>query len=337
MTGLRFAGRTRNLPRAVHLWRQYPTNRDLLMKTPPVSFDFSEASIRDFAAHPQESLKQMNQQLHTSLTQLMSKLRLENAKHTGPGGTHGGNGTHGKHVSRHAHAKHPANHGHSSHSTNPSHPHSTQHLTQRSEVSSGKVDGSTGPTSRATSVDQAAGSTHPQFKPVIRGDEKQSDAQVKNQADFGRLVDRTAREYGLDPNMLRAQLQVESGAFTSGYQSGMRHVGDLDRAPQNNTSLGLGQISQNYLDGGPWSKGGPGDPRLGGQVVTKSEYENSVTIQVRMAAANDALRIADHGGLKQGLSYYVSGNADPSNPSGASYLQKINEAMQNPAVTTPGR
>lgn len=309
MTGLRFAGRTRNLPRAVHLWRQYPTNRDLLMKTSAVSFDFSEASIRDFAAHPQESLKQLNQQLHTSLTQLMSK--------------HGGNGTHGKHVSRHAHSKHPANHG--------------QHLTQRLEVSSGKVDGSTGPTSRATSVDQAAGSTHPQFKPVIRGDEKQSDAQVKNQADFGRLVDRTAREYGLDPNMLRAQLQVESGAFTGGYQSGMRHVGDLDRAPQNNTSLGLGQISQNYLDGGPWSKGGPGDPRLGGQVVTKSEYENSVTIQVRMAAANDALRIADHGGLKQGLSYYVSGNADPSNPSGASYLQKINEAMQNPAVTTPGR
>ncbi len=309
MTGLRFAGRTRNLPRAVHLWRQYPTNRDLLMKTSAVSFDFSEASIRDFAAHPQESLKQLNQQLHTSLTQLMSK--------------HGGKGTHGKHVSRHAHSKHPANHG--------------QHLTQRLEVSSGKVDGSTGPTSRATSVDQAAGSTHPQFKPVIRGDEKQSDAQVKNQADFGRLVDRTAREYGLDPNMLRAQLQVESGAFTGGYQSGMRHVGDLDRAPQNNTSLGLGQISQNYLDGGPWSKGGPGDPRLGGQVVTKSEYENSVTIQVRMAAANDALRIADHGGLKQGLSYYVSGNADPSNPSGASYLQKINEAMQNPAVTTPGR
>lgn len=293
------------------------------MKTSAVSFDFSEASIRDFAAHPQESLKQLNQQLHTSLTQLMSKLRLENAKHTGPGGMHGGKGTHGKHVSRHAHSKHPANHG--------------QHLTQRLEVSSGKADGSTGPTSRATSVDQAAGSTHPQFKPVIRGDEKQSDAQVKNQADFGRLVDRTAREYGLDPNMLRAQLQVESGAFTGGYQSGMRHVGDLDRAPQNNTSLGLGQISQYYLDGGPWSKGGPGDPRLGGQVVTKSEYENSVTIQVRMAAANDALRIADHGGLKQGLSYYVSGNADPSNPSGASYLQKINEAMQNPAVTTPGR
>lgn len=306
------------------------------MKTPSVSFNFSETSIRDFLAHPQESLKELNQQMHTSLTQMMSKLRLEDSKLTGTEGTHGSHG-HAKHGSHHAPSKHPAKHGDSFNPTNPQNPPSTQHTTERLEVSPGKSDGSTGPIPRSTSVDQAAGSTHPQFKPVIRGDEAQSDAQVKNEADFGRLVDKTAREYGLDPNAFRAQLQVESGAFTGGYQGGMQHVGDLDRAPQHNTSLGLGQISEYYLDGGPWSKGGPGDPRLGGQVVTKSEYMNSVTIQVRMAAANDAMRIADHGGLKQGLSYYVSGNADPSNPSGASYIQKINEAMQNPAVTTPGR
>jgi hypothetical protein len=311
-------------------------NWDRLMKTTPVSFNFSEASIRDFLAHPQELLKQLNQQAHTSLTQMMSKLSLQDSKVTGTEGKHGSHG-HGKHGSHHAHSKHAANHGDSFNSTNPSNPPPTQHTTERLEVSTGKSDGSTGPISRSTSVDQAAGSTHPQFEPVIRGDEKQSDAEVKTEADFGRLVDKTAREYGLDPNQFRAQLQVESGAFTGGYRSGMQHVGDLDRAPQHNTSLGLGQISEYYLDGGPWSKGGPGDPRLGGQVVTKSEYMNSVTVQVRMAAANDAMRIADHGGLKQGLSYYVSGNADPSNPSGASYLQKINEAMQNPAVTTPGR
>jgi hypothetical protein len=173
--------------------------------------------------------------------------------------------------------------------------------------------------------------------PVIRGDEQAKDAQIKTQADFGKAVDATAKEYGLDPTAFRAQLQVESGAFSQGFQKAMHQEGDLDRAADNNTSIGLGQISRKYLDGREWSNGGPGNARVGGQVVTTAQYENSVTVQLRMAASNLAQRTADHGGLEQGLSYYVSGNADPSNASGASYIAKINAEMKDPAVVNPGR
>jgi len=189
----------------------------------------------------------------------------------------------------------------------------------------------------ATSVDEAASTVHVKFLPVLRGDEQQKDAQIKNEADFGRAVDETAKEYGLNPNVFRAQLQVESGAFTQGYQKAMHAEGDLDRASSNNTSIGIGQISRMFLDGREWSDGGPGNKRVGSQVVTTAQYENSPTIQLRMAASNLAQRVADGGGLKQGLSYYVSGNANPNNPSGASYIQKINAALKDPAVMTPGR
>lgn len=313
------------------------------MKTSAISLSMGGSSFRPVDLNPHHSLKEVNHQLNASLSQMMSKAHTEHAAHAKP---HRKHAKHLKHATHHSHSKrstHSSHSPHAVHATHPAnstpaaHPASTQHVVQRSNASTGGSHSPTGPVSGATSVSQASSSTHPRFLPVIRGDEAQSDAQVKNQADFGRLVDKTAKEYGLDPNVFRAQLQVESGAFTSGYQNGMHHVGDLDRAPQHNVSLGLGQISQYYLDGGPWSKGGPGDARLGGQVVTTSEYQNSVTVQVRMAAANDAMRIADHGGLQQGLAYYVSGNADPGNPSAASYLQKIDDAMRNPAVITPGR
>lgn len=189
----------------------------------------------------------------------------------------------------------------------------------------------------ATSVDQAAPTVHPTFLPVLRGDEQQKDAQIKNEADFGRAVDETAKEYGLNPNVFRAQLQVESGAFSQGYQKAMHFEGDLDRASNNNTSIGLGQISRKFLDGRDWSQDGPGNKRVGSQVVTTAQYENSVTVQLRMAASNLAQRIADHGSLKQGLSYYVSGNDNPNNPIAANYIQKIDAALKDPAVLTPGR
>ena len=195
----------------------------------------------------------------------------------------------------------------------------------------------TGAGANATSVDQAAPTVHVKFMPVLRGDEQQKDAQIKNQADFGRAVDETAKEYGLNPNVFRAQLQVESGAFSQGYQKAMQHEGDLDPASANNTSIGLGQISRMFLDGRGWSDGGPGNKRVGSQVVTTAQYEGSVTTQLRMAASNLAQRIADHGGLKQGLSYYVSGNDSPNNPTAASYIQKIDAALKEPAVLTPGR
>ncbi|RFP09328.1 FmdB family transcriptional regulator [Duganella sp. BJB488] len=189
----------------------------------------------------------------------------------------------------------------------------------------------------ASSVSEAATRTQPRFLPVIRGDEPARDAQIKTEGDFGRAADATAREYGLDPGAFRAQLQVESGAFTQGYQKAMHQEGDLDRASDNNTSIGLGQISRKYLDGRAWSDGGPGNTRVGSQIVTTGQYEHSVTVQLRMAASNLAQRVADHGGLRQGLSYYVSGNADPGNASGASYLAKIDAEMKNPAVLRPGR
>lgn len=189
----------------------------------------------------------------------------------------------------------------------------------------------------ATSVDQAASTVYVKFLPVLRGDEQQKDAQIKNEADFGRAVDETAKEYGLNPNVFRAQLQVESGAFSQGYQKAMHFEGDLDRASDNNTSIGLGQISRMFLDGRGWSNDGPGNKRAGGQVVTTAQYDSSVTVQLRMAASNLAQRVADGGGLQQGLSYYVSGNANPDNPKGADYIRKIDAALKDPAVMTPGR
>lgn len=188
-----------------------------------------------------------------------------------------------------------------------------------------------------TSVEAAQSTVHAKFMPVLRGDEQQKDAQIKNQDDFARAVDQTAREYGLNPNVFRAQLQVESGAFSQGYQKALHQEGDLDRAADNNTSVGLGQISRKYLDGRDWANGGPGNARVGGQVVTFDQYKDSPTVQLRMAASNLAQRIADHGGLEQGLSYYVSGNDNPNNPSGASYIAKIDAALKDPAVLNPGR
>ncbi len=187
------------------------------------------------------------------------------------------------------------------------------------------------------SVDEAQAKVHPKFLPVLRGDEQQQDAKVQTQADFGRAVDKTAKEYGLDPSVFRAQLQSESGAFTQGFRKAMQHEGDLDRAGDNNTSIGLGQISRKFMDGRDWSADGPGNSRVGGQKVPSEQYEKSVTVQLRMAASNMAQRVADHGGLKQGLSYYVSGDANPANPKAQEYLQHINEALHNPEVVNPGR
>ncbi|WCM92656.1 FmdB family transcriptional regulator [Acidovorax sp. NCPPB 2350] len=187
------------------------------------------------------------------------------------------------------------------------------------------------------SVDEAQSKVSPKFLPVLRGDEQQKDAKVQTQADFGRAVDETAKEYGLDPNVFRAQLQSESGAFTQDFRKAMKAEGDLDRAGENNTSIGLGQISRKFLDGREWSDGGPGNSRVGSQKVSTEQYENSVTVQLRTAASNIAQRIEDHGGLKGGLAYYVSGNEDPNNSSAQTYLQHINEALRNPAVMNPGR
>jgi len=191
--------------------------------------------------------------------------------------------------------------------------------------------------SSAHSVDEAANRTHPTFLPVLRGDEKAKDAKIKSQADFGHAADEVAREYGLDPNAFRAQLQTESSAFTNGYQQAMKHEGDLDRVGENNTSIGLGQISRKFLDGREWAKDGPGNRRVGSQVVTTDQYMNSPTIQLRMAASNLAQRIADHGGLKQGLAYYVSGSPDPSSSWAAKYIENINKFMKDAAVRDVGR
>jgi hypothetical protein len=141
----------------------------------------------------------------------------------------------------------------------------------------------------------------------------------------------------LDPNRFRAQLQSESNAFKQDFRKSMQAEGDLDRASENNTSIGLGQISRKFLDGREWSDGGPGNARVGSQVVSTEQYLNSPTVQLRMAASNLTQRIADHGGLEQGLAYYVSGNADPSNSHAAQYLANIEQAMNDPAVIGPGR
>ena len=192
-------------------------------------------------------------------------------------------------------------------------------------------------TPAATSVREAAGRTQPAFMPVLRGDEQQKDSQIRTQADFGRAADQVAREYGLDPNLFRAQLQSESGAFTQDFRKAMQAEGDRDRASENNTSIGLGQISRKFLDGREWADGGPGNSRVGSQVVSTDQYMNSPTIQLRMAASNLAQRVADHGGLEQGLSYYVSGNPDPSNEHASKYLANIDRAMNDPAVVGVGR
>ena len=169
------------------------------------------------------------------------------------------------------------------------------------------------------------------------GDEQQKDSQIRTQADFGRAADQVAREYGLDPNQFRAQLQAESGAFTQDFRKAMQAEGDLGRASENNTSIGLGQISRKFLDGREWSDGGPGNSRMGSQVVTTDQYMNSPTVQLRMAASNLAQRVADHGGLEQGLAYYVSGNPDPGNEHASKYLANIDRAMNDPAVVGVGR
>jgi hypothetical protein len=192
-------------------------------------------------------------------------------------------------------------------------------------------------TSAAHSVKEASSRTQPRFVPVLRGDEQQKDSQIKTQADFGRAADQVAREYGLDPNLFRAQLQSESNAFKQDFRKSMQAEGDLGRASDNNTSIGLGQISRKFLDGREWSDGGPGNARVGSQVVSTEQYMNSPTVQLRMAASNLTQRIADHGGLEQGLAYYVSGNADPSNSHAAQYLANIEQAMNDPAVVGVGR
>lgn len=192
-------------------------------------------------------------------------------------------------------------------------------------------------TPAATSVTEAASRTRPTFVPVLRGDEQQKDSQIRTQADFGRAADQVAREYGLDPNQFRAQLQAESSAFTQDFRKAMQAEGDLGRASENNTSIGLGQISRKFLDGREWSDGGPGNSRVGSQVVTTEQYMNSPTVQLRMAASNLAQRVADHGGLEQGLAYYVSGNPDPGNEHASKYLDNIDRAMNDPAVVGVGR
>jgi hypothetical protein len=71
--------------------------------------------------------------------------------------------------------------------------------------------------------------------------------------------------------------------------------------------------------------------------VTTEQYMNSPTVQLRMAASNLAQRVADHGGLAQGMAYYVSGNPDPSNASAKQYLSNIDQAMKDPKVVDVGR
>ena len=175
--------------------------------------------------------------------------------------------------------------------------------------------------------------------PVYRGeeDEKAQNAMIYDQASFGRAADRVALEYGLDPNLFRAQLQKESGAFSRDYRDAMKLVGDTDRIPQNNASLGLGQISRQFLgEDGIWRHGGPVDPRVGGKPVSVDDYNNSTILQLRVAAANTAMRIEDHGGLENGLRYYVSGTSDP-NQKGNEYLAGINDIMQNKEYMNIGR
>ncbi len=191
--------------------------------------------------------------------------------------------------------------------------------------------------SGSTSVAEAAKKTKPKNVAVLRGDEKQSDDKVKSQADFGRLADKTAKEYGLDPNLLRAEMEKESNAFTKGYEQAMSKEGDLDRQGEGNTSIGIGQISRNFLDGGEWSDEGPNNPRAGGQSVSTEQYNSSVTTQVRLMASNLSMRAQDHGGLEGGLAFYVNGTPDTSQAKAQDYLQGIDEYMNDAGVTEVGR
>lgn len=190
--------------------------------------------------------------------------------------------------------------------------------------------------SYAHNLQEAENKTHPQFKPILRGDEAQQDAKIHDQASFGKAVDEVAKEYGLDPNMFRAQLQKESGAFTQGYQKAMHQEGDLGRASDNNTSIGLGQISRKFLDGRDWSDGGPNNPRVGGKTVTTEQYMNSPITQLRVAAANIAMRIADNGGVERGLLSYVSGHPTRDAQNG-NYVDSINKLMQDGSIINIGR
>jgi hypothetical protein len=191
--------------------------------------------------------------------------------------------------------------------------------------------------SGATSVNQAAGNTRVKFMPIHRNAEqdRRDNAQITDQASFGRAVDKVAREYGLDPNLFRAQMQAESGAMTN-FRSAMRHNGDTNRG--SNSSVGIGQISRNFLDGGPWSGGGPNNGRVGGRTVTSAEYNNSALIQLRVAAGNLAMRIQDHAGgrLDGGLRYYVSGHASADSQNQI-YINNINRFMQDRNMMNIGR
>ena len=186
----------------------------------------------------------------------------------------------------------------------------------------------------ASNLQAAAANTHVNLKPVIRGDEAKLDAQVHDQASFGRLADQVAKEYGLDPNQFRAQLQAESAAFSNGYKQAMGHRGDVNRGA--NASLGLGQISGNFLNGGPWANALTNTPELGKQNISSQQYMNSVTTQLRMAAASDALRIHRVGSLDGALRQYVSGhsNADSQNQI---YIDNINKFMRDQAMMNIGR
>lgn len=189
----------------------------------------------------------------------------------------------------------------------------------------------------ANNLDEAAAKTHVKFMPVVRGDEAGENAKIHDQASFGRAVDQTALEYGLDPNQFRAQLEKESGAMRD-YKSAMRLEGDLGRRSENNTSIGIGQISRKFLDGREWSDGGPNNSRVGGKTVTTEMYNSSVITQLRVAASNLAMRIQDHGNgdLKKGLNYYVSGHTE-SDSHNVGYINGINEIMKKKELMNIGR
>lgn len=219
------------------------------------------------------------------------------------------------------------------HGSRHSHKGSSSHPTSNTHTSSKSSSGT-----YAHSLREAAARTHPQFRSILRGDETREDAKIHDQESFARAVDLVAKEYGLDPNMFRAQLEKESGAFSQGYLKAMRHEGDLSRAGENNTSIGLGQISRKFLDGREWSDGGPNNSRVGGKTVTTAQYMKSPIIQLRIAAANLAMRIQDHGhgDLEKGLLYYVSGHTTRDAQNG-DYLDSIDRLMHDEKMMNLGR
>ena len=189
----------------------------------------------------------------------------------------------------------------------------------------------------ASNLDEATKNTHVKFMPVVRGDEASENAKIHDQASFAKAVDKTALEYGLDPNLFRAQVEKESGAMRD-YKKAMQLEGDLGRRSDNNTSIGIGQISRKFLDGREWSDGGPNNERVGGKTVTTEMYNNSTITQLRVAASNLAMRIQDHGNgdLKKGLNLYVSGHAETDSHN-IDYTRGINEIMQNKELMNIGR